>query len=374
MTERAKQIEQAAALSVIALLVGGSFVIVFPFLRSILWALVFSVALWPFFLRVEKMLGGRKSLAALVPTLVLAVVFFLPLFYAGFKLVARTSITLDKAQVLLEKDLGPPPAWIEGLPLVGGKLEEAWLKVGRDTPALIEMLKPHVKNVLGSVVSAGTGVARFVLTAVLSLILFFFTLRDGRSIRESMERMAVHLGGEKGRRLLFVAASTMRSVVYGILFSAVVQGILSFIGFLIAGVPNPVFLGTTAGLFALVPVGLIHLVLLPAAGWLFYTGHAGWGVFLFIWSIGLVGNIDNVIRPLMISRGAKIPFLVILLGVLGGLAFAGIIGLFIGATLLAVFYTMMKEWAAAGEDTRTAPLGTASQISGTSRSCPLKLR
>jgi len=139
----------------------------------------------------------------------------------------------------------------------------------------------------------------------------------------------------------------MRSVVYGILGAAIVQGIMAIFGLWISGVPSPVFLGIVAGLFALIPIGLIQVVLLPAAGWLIYKGHIGWGIFLFVWSFTVIGNIDNVIRPMLISRGAKIPFLVILLGVLGGLVVVGgILGLFVGATVLSVFYTMLKEWVA----------------------------
>jgi predicted PurR-regulated permease PerM len=130
-------------------------------------------------------------------------------------------------------------------------------------------------------------------------------------------------------------------------------------GLWISGVPNPVFIGTVAGAFALIPIGLIQVVLLPAAGWLiFYKDQIGWGIFLAIWSFLVIGNIDNVIRPMLISRGAKIPFLVVLLGVLGGVASGGIIGLFVGATLLAVFYTMLKEWAVPDEDSSTAQLMT----------------
>jgi predicted PurR-regulated permease PerM len=128
------------------------------------------------------------------------------------------------------------------------------------------------------------------------------------------------------------------------------QGIMAVFGLWISGVPRAVFLGTAAGMLALIPVGVIQIVLLPAAGWLFYQGHTGWGIFLLVWSVGFIGQVDNVIRPMMISRGAKVPFLVILLGVLGGLAFGGVVGLFVGATLLAVVYTMLKEWGAEREE------------------------
>jgi predicted PurR-regulated permease PerM len=290
-----------------------------------------------------------------VPTLLLALIFFVPLVYVGYKLVGQASVAIDYGQGLMEKGLGPPPLWLKGLPVVGEKLEGIWRDIGQDTPKLIEIVKPHIKNLLGSMVSAGTGVVQIILMAVLSLIIFFFLLKEGRSIQTSLEKMAVRLGGEKGRHLLLVAGSTMRSVVFGILGAAIAQGVLAIFGLWLSGVPNPVFIGVVAGVFSLIPIGLIQVILLPAAGWLiFYKGQIGWGIFLAIWSFSVIGNIDNVIRPMLISRGAKIPFLVVFLGVLGGLATGGIIGLFVGATLLAVFYTMLKEWVAVPDEDSSA--------------------
>jgi predicted PurR-regulated permease PerM len=354
ISERSKQIEQIAVLSIIALLFIGGIVMVFPFLRAILWAIVFGVTIWPFFTRVEKAFGGRTTLTAAVVTLILALIFFLPLVYVGSKLVSQASIAFDYAQGWMENGLGPPPLWLKGLPFVGERLEGTWREIGQDTPKLIEMVKPHLKILLASIISAGAGMARIVLTAILSLIIFFFILKEGRSIRISLEKMAVRLGGEKGRHLLFVAGSAMRSVVYGLLVSAIVQGIMAIFGLWISGVPSPVFIGTVAGFFGLIPIGLIQLILLPAAGWLIFKGQIGWGIFLAIWSFTVIGNIDNVIRPMLISRGTKIPFLVVLLGVLGGLATGGIIGLFVGATLLSVVYTMLKEWMAVPDEDSSA--------------------
>jgi predicted PurR-regulated permease PerM len=350
MSERGKQIEQLLSLSIIALLIIGSIVLVFPFLTAILWAVVFVVTTWPFFIKVEKALGGRTSLAAVVLTLLLALIFFLPLVYVGSRLVSQASIAFDYTQGLMEKGLGPAPLWLKGLPLIGERLEGIWQNIGQDTPKLIEIIKPHIKNVLSSIVSAGAGVGRVILSTILSLIFYFFLLKEGRPVRTGLEAMALRLGGEKGRHLLFMAGTTMRSVVYGILGAAIIQGIMAIFGLWISGVPSPVFIGAVAGLFALVPVGLIQVVLLPAAGWLIYKDHIGWGIFLAIWSFTVVGNVDTFIRPMLISRGAKVPFLVVLLGVLGGIAVGGIIGLFVGATLLSVFFTLLKEWAAVPDE------------------------
>ena len=355
MSEDAKQIEKIVLLAIIALLIIGSIMILLPFLRAILWAVVFAVTIWPYFIKLEKFLGGRTGLAAVIPTLLLALVFFLPMVYVGYKLVGQASVALDYTEELMEKGLGPPPLWLKGIPLVGEKLGGIWQTTGQDIPKLIEMVKPYIKGLLGSIVSAGTGVAQIVLVTVLSLILFFLVVKEGHSIRKSLERMAVRLGGEKGLRLLLVAGSTMRSVVFGILIAALIQGILAIFGLWISGVPNPVLIGAVAGVFALIPIGVIQLVLLPAAGWLiFYKGAIGWGIFLAVWSFTVIGNIDNVVRPMFISRGANVPFLVILLGVLGGLATGGIIGLFVGATLLAVVYTMLKEWLAESGENSSA--------------------
>ena len=287
-------------------------------------------------------------------TLLLALIFFLPMVYVGSKLVSQASIAFDYAQGLMEKGLGSPPLWLKGLPLIGEKVEGAWGSLAQDTPKLIGMVKPHIRNILSSIVSAGAGMAKVFLLTILSLIFFFFLLKEGRPVRAGLEAMAVRLGGEKGRHLLFVAGATMRSVVYGILGAAIVQAIMAIFGLWISGVPNPVFIGLVAGVFSLIPIGLIQVVLLPAAGWLIFKGHVGWGIFLAIWSFFVIGNIDNVIRPMLISRGAKIPFLVVLLGVLGGLAAGGIIGLFVGATLLSVFYTMLREWAAVPDEDSSA--------------------
>jgi predicted PurR-regulated permease PerM len=361
MSERGEQFERIAGLTVVALLIIGSIVVILPFLPAILWAVVFAVAIWPFFLRVEKCLGGRTGLAAVVPTLFLALIFFVPLVYVGYKVVGQGSYAIDYLQALLEKGLGPVPHWLTSLPLVGEKAEGMWREIGQDTPRLIELAKPYVRGFLTSMLSAGAGMARVVLLTIFSLLIFFFLLKEGRPIQTSLEAMALRLGGEKGRHLLLVAGVTMRSVVYGILGAAIVQGILATFGLWISGIPNPVFIGMVAGLFALVPVGLIQVALLPAAGWLLLKGEIGWGIFLFIWSFAVVGNVDSVIRPMLISRGAKVPFLVVLLGVVGGIAVAGILGLFIGATLLSVFYTMLKEWVEEVPGENSAVAQTAKQ-------------
>jgi predicted PurR-regulated permease PerM len=148
----------------------------------------------------------------------------------------------------------------------------------------------------------------------------------------------------------------MSSVVYGILGAAAAQGALATFGFWLAGIPGWLFLGLAVGALALIPLGLTALILFPAAGWLFYTGQTGWGIFMVIWAI-VVGNIDSYIRPVVISKGADLPFIIVFLGIMGGIATGGILGLFIGATVLGLFYTLLMEWSVGeGDDAATIPI------------------
>jgi predicted PurR-regulated permease PerM len=224
MSEGNTQIERVMVLAIVALLIVGSIVILFPFLRAIMWAMVFTVTAWPFFLKVERFFGGRTGLAAAVPTLLIALIFFLPLIFAGSQLVTTAPAAMDYAQALMEKGMGDPPPWFQKIPWAGERLATVWRDIGAYTPKLIAMAKPYLKALLGSLVSAGAGMAKVVLTAVLSLLLLFFLLKEGHAVRESLEKMAFKLAGEKGRQLLLVAGATMRSVVFGILVTALEIG------------------------------------------------------------------------------------------------------------------------------------------------------
>jgi predicted PurR-regulated permease PerM len=154
------------------------------------------------------------------------------------------------------------------------------------------------------------------------------------------------LSGDRGRRLVGVAATTMRGVVYGIIGTAIAQGVAAGIGFLIAGVPAAPLLGLATFFLSPVPIGP-PLVWIPAAIWLFYHGSTGWAIFMAIWGVAVVSSVDNVIKPLIISRGSNLPFILVLLGVLGGVVAFGFIGLFLGPTLLAIGYVILQEWNAA---------------------------
>ncbi len=351
--ERSSLIENIAVTAIIAFLAAGSVYILRPFLPALLWAVIFAVSSWPLYTRIEKWVGGRRGAAAGIVSLVFLVVFLLPLGFAGLKLAAETERAMEAVKTALRGGVPPLPAWLGDLPLVGSRLAAKWTNIAAEIPRLAANIQENLGKLAPNLWGPDATYVSALGLMLLSLLIFYCFLREGHAIAASLERMVVMLGGEKGVRLLRLAAATMSSVVYGIVGAAIVQGVLAAVGFWIAGVPNWLLLSTVVFVLAVVTLGATGLVLFPVAGWLFYTGEAGWGAFMIGWGV-LVGGVDNYIRPAVISRGAHTPFIVVFLGVLGGVATGGFLGMFIGTTVLAVFYTLLKAWSA-------APAGDAAQ-------------
>jgi predicted PurR-regulated permease PerM len=183
------------------------------------------------------------------------------------------------------------------------------------------------------------------LQVSLGVLAAFFFFRDGAEGTRRLSIAVERLGGVRAQRLLVVAASTVRSVVYGVIGTALAQASLQALGLWLAGVPAAFFLGFLTFFLGFVPVGP-PLIWLPAAAWLLYKGAVGWGLFLIIWGVVVVSGVDNVLRPYLISRGSRLPLVLVLFGVLGGLIAFGFLGIFLGPTLLALGYVLFQEWSA----------------------------
>ncbi|MFC7609542.1 AI-2E family transporter [Teichococcus aestuarii] len=179
---------------------------------------------------------------------------------------------------------------------------------------------------------------------MLAILLSFFFYRDGPRMAAGLEALVGRIAGPQARRLVQLTANVTIGVVYGLLGTAVAQGVLTGLGLWIAGVPQPVLLAVVAGALSVLPVGA-PLVWLPAALWLFGQGSTGWGIFLLVYGAFGISSVDNVIRPWLISRGADLPLLLTILGALGGVLAFGFLGLFLGPVLLAVGFTLLRDWA-----------------------------
>jgi predicted PurR-regulated permease PerM len=348
--------DRIVAIIVAILLTAGCIVVLYPFVSALLWAVILCFVTWPTFLWGVRLLGGRRTLAATLMALLVAALLVVPLVAVVFGLTDNVRNLATAISRTLEHGLPEPPAWLADIPLVGHRLHMGWQSLihdsGRLTAALQRLVVPVSTWMLSQGVALGTGV----LYLILSVLLLFFLYRDGAALATRLQEVSRRIAGARAQQLLDLIVSTVRGVVFGILGSLLAQGILAGVGFLMAGVPGALLLGFLTLFLSLVPGGPA-LLWLPASIWLYQQGSTGWAIFLALWGLLVVGTADNVIKPYLIGRGSDLPFIIVLLGVLGGALAFGVIGIFLGPTLLAVGYTVVRDWTLAAPVAATATPG-----------------
>jgi predicted PurR-regulated permease PerM len=346
-----KPIGQILGIGALGLLAFGCTVVLWPFLSSMLWAAVICFSTWPIYRRCERLLGGRRGLAAALMTLLVTLVLVAPLAVMVVALADSMSGLIAAATRLFEQGPPAPPPWIAGLPVVGESLAAYWQSLALNAPAFMIELKKLMAPAADIAVAGGTVIGVGLFELGLSVFIAFFFYRHGRQmlvyVRESSESIA----GPRARRLLAVVGATVKGVVYGLLGTALAQALLAAIGFWIAGVPQPLLLGFVTFVLSFVPAGP-PLVWGSVALWLFFQGDVGWGIFVAAWGMLLVSSIDNVLRPYLLSQSNSLPVVLGLFGFVGGLLAFGFIGVFLGPTLLAVGYSLFLEWHASEVEER----------------------
>jgi predicted PurR-regulated permease PerM len=340
------RIELIAVLAILAVLIVGAFVVLRPFLTALLWALILSITTWPAYARLRDGVGGRRSLAALIMTSLLFVAFLLPIIVVGTTAAETVRKLPEMARALIAHGLPGPPEWIQEIPVFGVPAWRRWHEVHLNPAALADEVRTNIRPITEWLLATGTKLGTGVLELALSVLASFFVYRDGAAGVMTMHALGERLAGERARRLIEVAEGTMKGVVYGVIGTALAQGALATLGFAIAGVPSALFWGLMTCVFSLIPPGA-PVVWLPATLWLFSEGETGWGIFMGLWGFFVVSTIDNFLKPYFISRGSALPLLLVFLGVLGGILAFGLLGVFIGPILLAVVYTLVKEWSSA---------------------------
>jgi predicted PurR-regulated permease PerM len=330
----------------------GCVLVLYPFLSALLWAAILVFTTWPVFDWLRQHLRLPRGWTALLMVTLTAVVLVLPIGVAAPGSADDVSLLRHAIMDGLRAGLPGSPPWVFDIPLIGNTLGDLWNHWAADISAMLEALRPYFGIVVENGLGLLLGIANGVLMFLLALFVAFFFYVYGEPIADRLRLLLHRIAGVQAERLITVTGATVRGVVYGILGTAVVQGILTAFGLWLAGVPRPVLLGGVAGLLAVLPIGA-PLVWIPASLWLLTSGHVGWGIFLAIYGVGAISGSDSLIRPWFISRGAQLPFLLTVLGVLGGALAFGLLGIFLGPVLLGVGYTLVNEWAR-GADPREA--------------------
>lgn len=332
-------------IAIIALLLAGCVAVLMPFVGTLLSAVVVCVTIAPFRNRLLRLLRGRRTLTAFLLCLLLIVVLVLPMALLSSSLANIVETVIAHIRPLLESGLPADlPEWVVKLPMIGSSLSEYWHQLLASREEMNELLRqliaPTRKIALSAVSVFGQGLFQ------LALVIFFafFIFRDAEAYAGALRTASHKLAGELGDRMLKLAAGTVTGVMIGIVGTAAAQSLVALLGFLIAGVPGVILLAIATFFFSMVPVVGATIIWLPAAAWLYDTGQTGWAIFMLLWGMFAISSVDNLIKPILISRTSSLPLLLIVVGVFGGVLVFGFIGIFLGPTLLALGQTLIREW------------------------------
>lgn len=335
----------------LGLLITATFWVLSPFLTSILWAVIVCVTVWPMLLRLETRFGGRRWPAVTIVTVLLLMTVFVPVTLAVLTIVDHAQQAASEIRHYQTIPLPGPPNWVRELPVAGDRVAAEWARIaalsGDERSA---ELAPYAQSALAwfalKAGGVGTVLLQFLLTAIISTIV----LARGEVVREEILRFATRLGGQHGRDVAILAANTIRGVVAGVVLTALMQAAIAGTGLVIAGVPAAGLLTAAILFLCLAQIGPMP-VLIPVVIWLYWSEQTSRASLLLVIAV-VSGLLDNIVRPILIRRGAQLPLVLIFTGVIGGLIAFGIVGLFIGPVVLTVAYTLLKAWVAEADEVR----------------------
>ena len=336
----------------IAALIGASLWILRPVLPAVIWAATLVIATWPIMRRVQERLWNSRALAVTIMTLAILLVFVVPFWLAIGTIVQNSGQIVGWAESVASLGLPPPPAWLGDLPLVGPRAARAWQDIADiGVRELLQKARPYAGTITQWFISAvggfGVVLVQFLLTVAVSAIMY----AKGERAAARVIRFGVRLAGERGEQSVRLAGQAIRGVALGVVVTALIQSAIGGFGLVVAGVPFAPVLCALMFMLCIAQIGPA-LVLLPAVIWMFASDDLGWAIFLLVCSVLAMG-IDNFIRPILIRKGVHLPLLLILAGVIGGLMAFGLIGIFLGPTVLAVGYTLLGVWIDEGDTSET---------------------
>jgi predicted PurR-regulated permease PerM len=339
-TERSQPLEVAIQIGLAALLMAGCFLILRPFVPLIMWGIIIAIASYPTFLKFETLLKGRRALASTLWTLLLLLILIVPLVAFANSLVEGLQLISAKFRTG-EFVVRPPPASVENWPVIGHSVSRMWTEASLNLTSVLMNFAPEMKAALAKILSASASLGFTVLQFLLSILLSGVLLGNAEPAAKSTRLLFTRLFGNNGVEFQQLIGATIRSVTTGVLGVAFIQSAFAAAGFFLFGLP-----GASAWCFAFVIAAVIQIgvvVLIPAIVYVFAVASTTKAVLFVLWCV-IVGTLDNALKPFLLGRGAAVPMAVVFLGVLGGFAAMGIVGLFVGAVVLSVGYRLFLAW------------------------------
>lgn len=334
-------IEAVIRIGLLVAIAAACFVLLEPFFVPVAWGAILAVAFYPLFVRIRSWLGGRNSLAATLLSLALIVALLAPVFLLSESVLAAVE-SLQAHASAGSLHIPPPPDSVSDWPLIGEQLYAKWSQAYTNLDAFLEPFLPRLRDLAGAAAGLlASGAAAVLLTFVALGIAGVFLAKADVSVR-GVTALVTRVDQVGGARFVQNSGGVIRSVAVGVIGTAAIQAGLAWVGMAVAGVPlGPLWaLVVLVAAIAQLPV---LLILAPVAIYVIATTGGLVAVLFTIWAI-LVSLSDGLLKPLLLGRGLEVPSLVILLGAIGGMLHMGIIGLFIGAVILAIGWDVMVAW------------------------------
>jgi predicted PurR-regulated permease PerM len=329
-------------------LIAASFWILRPFIPALIWATMIVVATWSAMLHAQQTFWGLRWVAVILMIGALLLAFVIPFSLAIATIVDNAEDIGSWVGTLSRARLPALPDWVHTLPLIGPRAAATWNELASTrAEELAARLQPYARNIaqwlVGEVGSLGMVALQFLLTVIIAAILY----ARGEAAVLGVLRFFRRLGGARGEEVVILAGQAIRGVALGVVLTALAQSVAGGVGLAIAGVPLAGLLTAIMFVLAVAQIGAAP-ILFAAVAWMYWQGDTGWATGLLVWSI-IVSSLDNILRPILIRRGADLPLLLIFAGVIGGLVAFGLVGIFVGPLVLAVGYRLANAWVTEGD-------------------------
>ncbi|WP_433832598.1 AI-2E family transporter [Flavobacterium anhuiense] len=338
--KRKELFETILQLFFIFLIVGFCLKLLLPFFMPILWAIILSVVFYPLFNSLQKILKGRKGLASVIITILIIAIMLVPLIYF-LKAATGNFLELKNSFEAGTLKISPPGPSIKEWPVIGKPLYEFLLAMSTDLEQGVvkyqDQIREFTSKIMASILSSGAAFLQFILSIIIAGILLV-----SPSAKALFMKFLKKIAGNDAEEILTISVSTIYQVVKGILGVAVIQTIIQAIGLFWADIPYAGILTLICLIFSILQIGPI-IINIGVIIYLFSTGDSGFAIFWTIFFI-ISGLSDNVLKPLLLGKGALVPMLVIFLGVIGGFIMSGFIGLFVGPIVFSIGYKLFIAW------------------------------
>jgi predicted PurR-regulated permease PerM len=336
-----KSATNAVRLGILFLLLYWCFLIIAPFIPLVLWGAIMAVAIYPLHQKLTAMTGGRNKLSAVLLVLTGLAVLITPVVMLSGSIVENVqgwAADIESGSL----QVPPPNESVQDWPVIGEDVYSAWRLASENLTAAAERYAPQLEGLRDAMVSAAAGMGSGILHMILSLIIAGIFLASAEASAAGTRAVVNRLVGPRGPKLIALSEATVRSVAQGVLGVAIIQTLLSTIGLVVAGVPAAgvwAFLVLLVAIIQLPPI----LILAPIIVYVYSVADPVMATVFAVWSV-LASSSDIVLKPLLLGRGLDVPMLVILIGAIGGMIYAGIVGLFVGAVILVLGYELLEFW------------------------------